>query len=158
MRRMELSGELVTGRFFAGINSLQFASPAIARELENAESVEGIYWMNVADPASPAGLNIEGLDPRIPARLPSSRLYFRGGQLIAVTNKNGKETQIFIPPDDSDIAALIEFLKIPRTRKVHPEKKLSVETINGAEAAHSEYAQVFENAGFVCDRGKLCFW
>jgi ATP-dependent Lhr-like helicase len=158
MRRMELSGELVAGRFFAGIHSLQFASSAIARELENAESVEGIYWMNAADPASPAGLNIEGLDPRIPARLPSTRLYFRGGQLIAVTNKNGKEVQIFIPPDTTDIAALLELLKIPRTRKVHPEKKLSIETINGAEAAHSEYVQVFKDAGFVCDRGRLFLW
>jgi ATP-dependent Lhr-like helicase len=158
MRRMELSGELVAGRFFAGINSLQFASPAIAHELENAESVEGIYWMNAADPASPAGLNIEGLDPRIPARLPSSRLYFWGEQLIAVTNKNGKEAHIFIAPDTTDIAALIELLKIPRTRKVHPEKKLSVETINGVEASRSEYAQVFKEAGFVCDRGRLFLW
>jgi ATP-dependent Lhr-like helicase len=158
MRRMELSGEIVACRFFAGINSLQFASPVIARELETAESAEGLYWMNAADPASPAGLNIAGLDPRIPARLPSTRLYFRGGQLIAVTNKNGKEAHIFISPNDSDIVALIELLKIPRARKVHPEKKLSVETINGAEAALSEYAPVFKEAGFVPDRGSLLFW
>ncbi|GHU02379.1 DEAD/DEAH box helicase [Spirochaetia bacterium] len=30
IRRLELAGELTAGRFFAGINSLQFASPAIA--------------------------------------------------------------------------------------------------------------------------------
>jgi ATP-dependent Lhr-like helicase len=158
MRRMELSGELVAGRFFAGINSLQFASPAIARELENAESLNRIYWINAADPASPAGLNIEGLDSRLPARLPSSRLYYKGGQLIAVTNKNGKEVQFFIPPDDTDSADLIALLKIPRTRKVHPEKKIVLQTINGAEAAHSEYAPLFKTAGFIPDRGRMCFW
>jgi ATP-dependent Lhr-like helicase len=158
MRRMELSGELIVGRFFSGINSLQFAAPTVLRELENAESFDGMYWMNAADPASPAGLDIEGLDPRIPLRLPSTRLYFRGGQLAAVTNKNGKEVQFFISPNDTDIAALIELLKIPRTRKVLPEKKLSVETINSAKAVHSEYAPAFQAAGFVPDRNKLCFW
>jgi ATP-dependent Lhr-like helicase len=158
MRRMELSGELVAGRFFTGINSLQFASPGIVRELEKSESIEGIYWMNAVDPASPAGLNIEGLDSHIPSRLPSTRLYFRGGQLIAITNKNGKEVQFLISPNDHDVAALIELFKIPRTRKVQPENKLSVQTINGAEAAHSEYIQFFKDAGFVLDREKLTFW
>ena len=158
IRRMELSGELVTGRFFAGINSLQFASPAIARELENAESLNGLYWMNAADPASPAGLDIEGFDPSIPGRLPSSRLYFRGGQLVAVTNKNGKDQQILIKSDDPDIAALIELIKIPHARKIFPESKISIERVNGAEAALSDYAAAFKAAGFVADRGKLCFW
>jgi len=128
------------------------------RELENAESFNGLYWMNAADPASPAGLDIEGLDPRIPGRLPSSRLYFRGETLVAVTGKNGREQRIFIGADDPDIAALIELFKIPRTRKVFPEKKLSVEHINDAEAALSEYAPAFRSAGFVPDRGRLCFW
>jgi ATP-dependent Lhr-like helicase len=162
IRRMELSGELVAGRFFAGINSLQFASPAIARELEKTETIcgscGGIYWMNAADPASPAGLEIERLDSRIPARLVSSRLYFRGEQLIAVTNKNGKEANIFIAPDDPDIAALVELFKIPRTRKVSPESKIAILSVNGEEAARCEYAPVFKNAGFVPDRGKMCYW
>jgi ATP-dependent Lhr-like helicase len=164
MRRMELAGELVTGRFFAGINSLQFASPAIARELEHAESwclsgrPGGLYWMNAADPASPAGLEIEGLDSRLPSRLPSSRLYFRGSQLAAVTGRNGRDQHIFIAPGDPGIAALICLIKIPRTRNILPDNNVVVETINGETAAHSEYAHVFLDAGFVSDRGKLCFW
>jgi len=158
MRRMELAGELVAGRFFAGIPSLQFASPAIARELENAEAAEGIYWMNAADPASPAGLNIEGLDPRIPDRHQSSRIYFRGAQLIAVSNRNGKEQHIFIAPDDPGIPALLNLIKIPRTRKVLPDKKILIDTINSITAGQSEYARVFQDSGFVSDRGKLCLW
>jgi ATP-dependent Lhr-like helicase len=158
MRRMELAGELVAGRFFAGINSLQFASPAIARELENAEAVNGIYWMNAADPASPAGLDIEGLDPRIPDRQQSSRIYFRGAQLIAVSNRNGKEQHIYIAPDDPGIPALIDLIKIPRTRKFIPDNKIFVDTINNKTAGQSEYAKAFQDCGFVSDRGRLCLW
>jgi ATP-dependent Lhr-like helicase len=158
MRRMELSGELVAGRFFAGINSLQFASPSIARDLENAEAVDGIYWMNAADPASPAGINIEGQDPRIPDRLPSSRLYLRGSQLIAVSNRNGKEQHIFIAPEDPGIPALLDLIKIPRTRKILPDNKIVVDTINNKTAGQSEYARVFQDCGFVSDRDRLCFW
>jgi len=170
MRRMELAGELVAGRFFAGINSLQFASPAIAAELEKADAFGGIYWMNAADPASLAGLGIEGLDRRIPSRLPTNRLYFRGAQLIAVSKRNGREMQIFIAPDDPDIAALIELFKAPRARKAMPEKKILVEKISGAgadaggadagsaDAAKSDYAGIFRAAGFLPDRGRLCFW
>jgi ATP-dependent Lhr-like helicase len=158
MRRMELSGELVAGRFFAGINSLQFASPVIARELENAEAIDGIYWMNAVDPASPAGLDIEGLDPRFPDRQQSSRVYFRGAQLIAVSNRNGKEQHIFIAPDDPGIPTLIDLIKIPRTRKVLPDNKIVVDTINNKTAGQSEYAKVFQESGFVSDRGRMCFW
>ncbi|GHV94739.1 DEAD/DEAH box helicase [Spirochaetia bacterium] len=158
MRRMELAGELIAGRFFAGINSLQFASPAVIQELEKAEAFNGLYWMNAADPASPAGLEIEGLDPRLCSRLANSRLYFRGAELVAVSSKGGKDTHIFISPDDPDMALLISLLKIPRTRKVLPESKIVVEQINRKSAAASEYAGVFQTAGFVSDRGKLCCW
>jgi ATP-dependent Lhr-like helicase len=158
MRRMELSGELVAGRFFAGINSLQFASPVIARELENAEAVDGIYWMNAADPASPAGLDIEGIDPRLPDRQQSSRIYFRGAQLIAVSNRNGKELHLYITPDDPGIPALIEFIKIPHTRRFLPENKIVVDMINDKTAGQSEYAKVFQDCGFISDRGRLCLW
>jgi len=158
MRRMELSGELVAGRFFAGINSLQFASPSIAAELEKAESFNGIYWMNAADPVSPAGMGIEGLEPHIPARLPSNRLYFRGEKLIAVSKKNGRELHVLIDRDDQDIAGLVELFKVPRTRKILPENKLLVDKINDIDAARSGYAGVFRASGFVPDRGKLYFW
>jgi ATP-dependent Lhr-like helicase len=158
IRRMELAGALVAGRFFSGINSLQFASPAVAVLLERADAFGGIYWMNAADPASPAGLAIEGLDPRLPSRLPGSRLYFRGAELIAITNRNGKNVQLFISPDDAGTGELIALFTVPRTRKVLPEKKVLVETINGVDASRSEYVPLFQAAGFVTDRGRLCYW
>jgi ATP-dependent Lhr-like helicase len=164
MRRMELAGELTAGRFFSGINSLQFASPAILRELEEAEALGGretegpLFWINAADPASPAGLAIEGLDPRLPARSPRNRLYYRGGRLTAVSKRNGKELEIFIPPEDPALAALAELIKAPRRRNVNPEKKLVIETVNGALAAASPYASRLIAGGFITDRGKLYLW
>jgi ATP-dependent Lhr-like helicase len=158
MRRMELAGELTAGRFFEGIHSLQFAAPEISGGLEAAEAEEGIYWMNAADPGSPAGLAIPGMDPRLPPRLPSSRLCFRGRELLASANRGAKELQIFLPAGDPALEKALAFLKIPRIRSFHPQGKVIIETINGSTAAASPYGEALRAAGFVADRGKLILW
>jgi ATP-dependent Lhr-like helicase len=159
MRRMELAGELTAGYFFAGIKSLQFASPAVVRDLEEAEEAgnreDALYWLNAADPASPAALDIEGLDPRIPARSPRNRLYYRGARLIAVSKRNGKELEIFIPPEDPGLPELVSLIAL---RKAGPGKKLVIETVNGAAAASSPHGRRFTERGFIADRGKLYLW
>jgi ATP-dependent Lhr-like helicase len=151
---MELAGELTAGRFLAGINSLQFASPAIAGELEEAEDCRALFWMNAADPASPAGLE----PGKTPARSRGSRLYYRGADLVAVSAKNGKELAVFIPPEDPEAGELAALIKVPHTRKVQGEKKLVIEKINDTGAGQSAWAEVFTAAGFVKDRGKLFLW
>ncbi|MDR0452525.1 MAG: DEAD/DEAH box helicase [Treponema sp.] len=156
MRRMELAGELVTGRFVEGIHSLQFASPAIAAELEAAGDVSAVYWMNAADPASPAGLAVDGLDRRLPPRTAGARLCFRGGGLAAVSTKNGRELEIFVPP--GSVPEIAAFIKAPRTRVCGPVRKLVIETINGQNAAASPWADPLIEAGFIADRGRLFLW
>jgi ATP-dependent Lhr-like helicase len=165
MRRMELAGELVAGRFFAGINSLQFASPGIAGELEEAENCRTLFWMNAADPASLAGLELESPPesagtpgPRLPARSRNNRLYYRGADLLALSVKNGKELEIFIPPQDPAAGELVTLIKTPHTGKAQGEKKLVIEKINKAGAGRSAWADLFTAAGFVRDRGKLFLW
>ncbi|MDR2700864.1 MAG: DEAD/DEAH box helicase [Spirochaetaceae bacterium] len=179
MRRMELAGELVTGRFFEGIDSLQFASPSIAEELEAVEAAAGmtsnagnvtiagsaaagttapVYWFNAADPASPAGWNIAGLDPRLPARNITSRLCFRGKDLAAVSSKSGKELELFVGEDDPDIGRILAFLSLPRTRACHPVKKITLEMINGNPAAESPHTPLLAEMGFIADREKLLLW
>jgi ATP-dependent Lhr-like helicase len=156
MRRMELAGELVTGRFIEGIHSLQFAAPSVAGELEAAEAVSAVYWMNAADPASPSGL--DGLDKRLPPRTANARLCFRGAALIAVSTKSGGNLNVYIGPDDTDCPKIVEFIKAPRTRVCGPVKKLTIETINGQSAASSPWADPLIAAGFIADRGRLFLW
>jgi hypothetical protein len=114
--------------------------------------------MNAADPASLAGLDIEGLEYSLCARSSNNRLYYKGANLIAVSTKSGKEIQIHIEIDDPDLEKIIELLKIPRTRAVLPEKKIVIETINGETAAGCIYASCFKAQGFEVDRGKLVLW
>ncbi|MCL2130645.1 MAG: hypothetical protein FWH35_09875, partial [Treponema sp.] len=166
IRRMELSGELVAGRFFGGINSLQFASPGIAEELEEAESNREIYWMNAADPASPAGLDAEGViktgemrSLNLPVRrVVSTRLCFRGSQLIAISSRGGRELEFFISPDDPGMEEVLSFIKFPKTRKIGAESRLIVEKINRESAARSIYSAILVNTGFIKDRGKIVLW
>jgi hypothetical protein len=54
--------------------------------------------------------------------------------------------------------AILEFVKQPRTRAVSPVKKISLEHINGMEAALSPYSGILKSAGFIPDRGKLLLW
>jgi ATP-dependent Lhr-like helicase len=162
IRRLELAGELMAGRFFAGINSLQFARADIDRELEAAAET-GIYWMNAADPASPAGLGplvhgIPGLDEGLPPRTAATRLCFRGSELIAVSGRNGRELRIFIPPDDADIPEALNFLAFRRSGSTGPLKKILIERVNGKPAAQSEYAGALKALGFLPDRSCLVLW
>jgi ATP-dependent Lhr-like helicase len=158
MRRLELAGELAAGRFFSGVNSLQFAPPAILEELEAAEAEGGIYWMNAADPASPAGLGITGLDPRLPPRIAASRLCFRGPELAALSGRSGRDLEVFIPPEDPALPEVLAFLSVPRTRAVRPRRKIVLETINRGPAGESPYGELLKARGWIGDRGKLILW
>jgi ATP-dependent Lhr-like helicase len=155
IRRLELAGELVAGRFFSGVDSLQFARPGIERELEAAEAETGIYWMNAADPASPAGLDVSGFDTRLPQRVSTTRLCFRGPELVAVSLRKGRELRVFIPPEDGELPNVLGFLTAGRSGG---GKKILLETINGESASRSEYAGVLKALGFLPDRSFLTLW
>ncbi|MDR3276044.1 MAG: DEAD/DEAH box helicase [Treponema sp.] len=153
IRRLELAGELMAGRFFGGVNSLQFAPPDIAEALEQAGDERGIYWMNAADPASPAGLDIDGMDGRLPVRIASARFCCRGSTLAAVSCRNGRELRVLVPPGDADLPLILGFLRPPEGGR-----KLVVETINGISAARSEYTGALRTLGFFPDRNSLVYW
>jgi ATP-dependent Lhr-like helicase len=157
MRRMELAGELYSGRFFAGMNSLQFAAPGIERELAAAEDETGIYRMNVCDPASPAGLELEGLPFPLPSRLPGSRLCFRGASPVCVSTKNVREIEFLFSPEDPDAESIMALLVPPRKTAVSPRKTV-IEKINGGPAAFSRYSETLKSLGFLPDRDKLILW
>ncbi len=156
LRALELAGEILAGRFFAGLGGLQFMSPEAFELFRTLEDGGGIYWMNACDPASLAGVEVEGLSYELPARIASTRLCYRGSRLAAVSLRNGRELQIL--DDGGDPAGVLAFLRIPRTRRVDPERKVVVETANGAAAAAGPYAAVLKDLGFEADRGKMVLW
>ena len=163
MRRMELAGELSAGRFFGGINSLQFAPAGIARDLDEAESEQGIYWMNAADLASPCGKPalaslFENSRIKLPARLVTTRICFRGTELIAVSSRGGKELELEPELEKNPPRELIDFIVLPRHRFVYPEKKIVIERINGVTASSAVFADKLKDHGFVNDRGRLVLW
>ena len=159
LRRMELSGELVTGRFVSGVNSLQFAGPGIVEELERLDGACGIWWVNACDPVSMAGLSAEGLDGRLPPRLAGIRLCFRGSELIALSKKKGKELVFYTDSSSPDAPALAAFAAGPARRAVNSEKPLAVTSINGLPAHKSPWAEPLVSCGgFERDRQRLVIW
>ncbi|MDR1127954.1 MAG: DEAD/DEAH box helicase, partial [Treponema sp.] len=148
IRRMELAGELCSGRFFAGINSLQFAAPGIEieQELAAAENEKGVYWMNACDPASPAGMELAGLPFPLPSRLPGSRLCFRGSSPVCVSARNSREIEALFPPEDPGAGRILAFLVPPRGTPPSLRKTV-IEKINGVSASRSPYGEILKTLG-----------
>lgn len=156
LRSMELAGEILAGRFFAGLGGLQFMSPEAFNTFQSPDNLGETYWLNACDPASLAGVTAEGLPRDLPPRTASSRLCYRGTRLAAVSLRKGREVRVL--DDGGDPEATLAFLKIPRTRRVDPERKVVVETVNGAAAADGPYASVLKDLGFEADRGRMVLW
>jgi ATP-dependent Lhr-like helicase len=138
LRIMELSGEVVSGQFFAGLPGIQFASHAALRRLEQGLAEDSVFWLNACDPASPCGLGVSGL-VSLPHRLPGNHLAYRGAELVVVSERRGRRLTIAVGPDHPDLPRYLAFLKVALTRQERPVKGVVVETINDEPAADSPY-------------------
>ena len=139
LRLMELSGEVLAGHFFTGVRGLQFMSHAAFRELRRGLPEDAIYWLSAADPASLAGIDVEGLKGALPARLASNHLVYHGTQLRMVSKRRGRELDLRCGADHPHLADYFEVLKVLLTREFQPLTAIDVETINGEPAAGSPY-------------------
>ncbi len=155
LRLMEFSGEIYTGHFFEQITGLQFASREANRLLGRGLNEESIYWLNAADPASPCGLKLPGLDEDLPARLPANFIVFHGTRLKVAAKRNGKELLIKAGPDDPALPAYFDFCKTLLTREFNPLKSVVVEFINGRPALESPYKKALQGIGFTGDHKSL---
>jgi ATP-dependent Lhr-like helicase len=151
LRLMEFSGEIYAGHFFEQITGLQFASLEAIRFLRKGFNEESIYWLNAADPASPCGLKLPGVDEDLPARLPANFIVFHGTWLKVVAKRNGKELLIKAGPDDPALPAYFAFCKTLLTREFNPLQSIVVESINGQPALESPYKKVLQSIGFSGD-------
>jgi ATP-dependent Lhr-like helicase len=144
LRLLELAGEAVTGRFFAGVPGLQFATPSVARRLADGLDEDLVWWVNACDPASPCGLRVDGLDADLPRRLPGNHVVFHGRRLVVVSERRGRRLRLRVAPDHPHLLDYLEFLELQLTRAVRPRSAVVVDTINEDPATSSPYRQALE--------------
>jgi ATP-dependent Lhr-like helicase len=158
LRIMEMSGEVLSGSFFSGIPGLQFISPEAYRQLESGMPMDAVYWLNAAEPASLCGIGLEGLPYRLPARVPSTHLVYRGPHLVLVSRRYGKELEIKVEPDDERLPEYLLFFHTLLSRDFNPLKRIQVERINGESATSSPHAGALLSFGFQQAYGGLELW
>lgn len=152
LRLMELSGEVLGGRFFEGVPGLQFISPEAFRTLRRGLAADRIWWLAAVDPASPCALGLEGMPSEMPRRAAGNHLVYHGARLVLVSEATGRRLTVTVPPDHP---ALDEYLVVLRhflTREVRPRRSLTIETVNGGPAQDSPYAPALAR-GFHVTRG-----
>jgi len=148
LRLMELSGEIVAGVFFTNIQGLQFASHEAVRELTRPLPNDAVYWLNATDPASCCGLNIPELKSKLPRRLASTYVVYRGAEPTVIIQAKGKTVQINLPPAHQGLPQCLGVFKELLGREFNPLKMIEIETINGEAAESSPYFQTFREFGF----------
>ena len=140
LRIMELSGEVLAGHFFQGLQGLQFISPAAYRRLREGLPADSIFWMGALDPASPCGLSLEEFKGRLPPRRIGTYLVYHGSEMVVVARRQGRDLQIEVEPDHPFLRHYLGFLKVLLTRQFDPMHGIAIESINGEPAPDSPYA------------------
>jgi ATP-dependent Lhr-like helicase len=148
---MELSGELVAGRFFDGVSGLQFCSPGVLRKLTEFPTDEPVFWVNAADPASVCGLDIEALKGSLPSRISSNYIVYRGARPVLVVRKNGKEAECRFDPGSPRAQEYLQVFHHLVARDFNPFSAVKTEIINQVSAGESSYLDDFLAAGFRKD-------
>ena len=142
LRLMELSGEVLAGRFFDGIPGPQFASHLAFRQLTRGLPEDALFWICAVDPASVCGLALPELRGTMPRRVPSTHLVYRGTRLVLESIRNGSQLTFHVAPDDVDLTRYLAPLDHLLRRPTNPIRQIDVETIQGQPASASPYADV----------------
>ncbi len=95
--------------------------------------------MNATDPASLCGLQLDFFKTHLPKRLIGNHLVYHGSRLVLVSDRQGRSLNFLIEANDPDIQSYLCTLRHLLFRVFQPRKKIPIKTINGNNAAHSEY-------------------
>jgi ATP-dependent Lhr-like helicase len=160
LRRLELAGELLAGRFFDGLEGPQFLDPALLPIFLGLDESDerGPVWINALDPAAAALYALSERSPLLPARIAANRICVDAGRVLAVSSRSYRELAIEAPPEDPRVASVLALFSAARERDSRPERRIIVESVNGLPSARSPYAGAFRAAGFEADRGRLVLW
>ena len=145
LRIMELSGEVLAGYFFRGIPGPQFISHTTLRILQNEMPHGAIFWLNATDPISICGMPLDALKGSLPRRLQSNHIVYRGRDLVLTSERNGAILTLSIPPEDPDLLECFGVLRHLLSRSFQPLSRITVESINDVDAAHSPYLDALRN-------------
>jgi len=146
LRLMELGREIVSGYFFKNISGPQFISHQALRLLRQGLPEHQLYWHNACDPLSLCGVSLPELKRRLPKRLESTHLLYKGSELILISSRNGKELQFNIAPDDTNIPDCLAVLRHLLYRSRHPLAQIPIATINQEPALQSDYIPCLQAA------------
>jgi hypothetical protein len=116
--------------------------PEAFRMFRQDSDADAVYWMNATDPGSLAGLQMDAVHGRLPKRLLGNYLTFRGSELVGTIGRSGKDIRMEVAADDDRITSYFGALKHLLYRDVQPQRTVTVETINGQDAASSDYLDV----------------
>ena len=146
LRIMELSGEALAGYFFHGIPGPQFISHQAFRMLSRQLPDDKVYWMNATDPVSLCGVQLDTVKGTLPKRVPSTHLVYRGRRIVMTSERNGKVLNFNVPCDDPQMQEYLSVLHHLLKREFQPLRRITIETINGEDAARSPYADPLRTA------------
>ncbi len=146
LRIMELSGEVLAGCFFHGIPGPQFISHQAFRRLSRRLPEDKLFWMNAADPASLCGIQLDVIKGTTPKRVPSTHLVYQGQKIVMISERNGKALRFKVPHDDPKMQEYIGVLHHLLMREFQPIPRITIEIINGDDAARSPYVDGLRTA------------
>lgn len=143
LRIMELSGEVIGGRFFEGVRGIQFiAKDALGLLQEEAGETPPVFWINAKDPASLCGVKVEGVN--LPPRVQGTHLVYCGKEPVLVSKRNGKNVTFYKDPDDPRLLEYLEVFSVLLNRDQNPLPGISIEKINEQRAWKSPYRSAFD--------------
>jgi len=160
MRRLELAGELLAGRFFEGIEGPQFLDPAVfaAFVALDREVGPGPLWVNALDPAANALYAAAERASGLPQRVASGRICLHEGKILALSTRSYRELKVACGPEDPLLPGLLGLFREARARDVRAESRIVLESVNGGPASRSPFAKALREAGFEADRGRMILW
>jgi ATP-dependent Lhr-like helicase len=187
LRLLELSGEALSGHFFADLPGPQFLDPGAVEALESlrsrGEAEQGHGQPQHGTPPHAAAANdgapgqasgeipiywLSARDPAspcglgthddLPPRQGSSILVFHGPELCMVSRRWGKSVEVRLERDDPRLSEVVAVLRLPVERDFDPQTRVVIEEINGEHAASSRYAEALHELGFREERHSLVLW
>jgi ATP-dependent Lhr-like helicase len=162
MRRLELAGELLAGRFFEGVEGPQFLDPAVFPALGGVAAGEagphGPIWVNAIDPAATALYAAAPRPSILPPRIASNRICVDSGIVLAVSTRSFRDLTLVVSTDDLRLPSILGLFRSARVREAGPERRVVISRVNGEVSSSSPYAAALREAGFEADRGRMVLW